>query len=76
MAAEIKTTLGRFKGNPTIGLQWGDGDEYPFTFGLEKARKIVAGIEAIKRFVAQNEPQPPDRFDMGVEDEMARRVAA
>jgi hypothetical protein len=54
----VAAKISEFKGNPTITLSTGDTDRYPFTFGLAKARRILACIEDIKSFVA-NAPVKP-----------------
>ncbi len=38
-----------FKGNPVITLN--PEEKYPFTFGLTKAKLILANLDAIKTFV-------------------------
>ncbi len=48
----VKT--GEFKGHPTISLLKDDDDLRPFTFGLGKARLILANLDAIKKFVESN----------------------
>lgn len=40
-----------FKGNKMIELKTGPEDQYGFSFGLGKAKKILANIEAIEAFV-------------------------
>lgn len=47
-----EVTYGEYKGNPTITLPLGPQG---FTFGLNKARAILAFIEEIKAFVKQHE---------------------
>lgn len=58
-----KATVGSYKGNPTISLGV-EGDNYPFSFGLVKARLIVKHIDDIRRFVGEpvaepTQPAPP-----------------
>ena len=43
-----------FKGKPIIILKRSEDDQYPFSFGLSKARLIVEHIDAIKKFVEEN----------------------
>lgn len=50
---EIKASRGEFKGQPVLSLMSGDNDKFPFTFGISKARRILACIEDIKKFVAE-----------------------
>lgn len=47
-----------FKGNKMIELTEGEDDPFPFSFGLRKAKKILANIEAIKKFVEENDKAP------------------
>lgn len=52
--ADFKVTAsrGEYQGKPTLVLSSGDSDKYPFTFGLQKAKRILACIDDIKAFVA------------------------
>jgi len=43
-----------FNGRPVIILRRGEGDKYPFTFGLSKARLILENLEEVKKFVDEN----------------------
>jgi hypothetical protein len=45
---------GEFKGKKTITLLRDEGDRFPFTFGLTKARLIIENLEEIKKFVDEN----------------------
>ena len=49
----IMTTIGEFKGNKMIKLATDENDKYPFSFGVRKAKIILANIEDIKKFVEQ-----------------------
>lgn len=42
-----------FKGNVMIVLKNSEEDQYPFQFGVKKAKLVVENIEAIKQFVAK-----------------------
>ena len=57
MKGEFKMQVERseFKGRPMLVIKNDEEDKYPFSFGLSKARKIVACIEDIKKFVTENE---------------------
>ena len=44
-----------FKGKPMIVLKRNEDDQYPFQFGMSKAKLILENIEEIKKFVAENE---------------------
>lgn len=55
-----------FKGRPTLTLRFDEEDKYPFSFGVGKAKKILAAIDEIKAFVQkydkprQEEPKTDD----------------
>jgi hypothetical protein len=51
----ITATRTEFKGHPLLVLSSGANEKYPFQFGLQKAKRIVACIEDIKKFVADEE---------------------
>lgn len=44
-----------FKGNKLIILKRHEDDQYPFRFGLGKAKLILEHIEDIKHFVEEND---------------------
>jgi len=46
---------GEYKGKPLIILKRNEEDKFPFSFGLTKARLILENIEAIKKFVEDND---------------------
>lgn len=69
---KTKAQVSSYKGHPTISLD--SESRFPFTFGLAKAKLIVEHIDAIREFVQRNEPTQPDRFDMAVEDRMAKQA--
>lgn len=43
-----------FKGKPVITLKRNEEDQYPFSFGVSKAKLIVENFEEIKKFVEEN----------------------
>lgn len=43
-----------FKGKPVLILKRSEDDQYPFSFGLSKAKLIIENIEEIKKFVDEN----------------------
>lgn len=45
---------GEYKGKPILILKRNTEDQYPFSFGISKARLIVDNFEAIKKFVEEN----------------------
>jgi len=48
-----------YKGKPLIVIKRSPEDEYPFSFGLTKARLILENIEEIKKFVEENTKTDP-----------------
>jgi len=46
---------GEFKGKPVLIIKRDENDQYPFSFGLSKARLILENLEEIKKFVAEGE---------------------
>lgn len=44
-----------YKGNKTIVFKKDADDKYPFSFGIGKAKTILAHIEDIKKFVEEND---------------------
>jgi hypothetical protein len=48
---------GEYNGRPTITLRRSEDDKYPFSFGAAKARLIIAHIEDIKKFAAEQPAQ-------------------
>lgn len=51
----VTASVSEYKGYPTITLATGLNDKYPFSFGLQKAKRIVAVIEDIKKFIDEAE---------------------
>jgi len=47
-----------YKGNPIISCKLDANDKHPHTFGIGKAKRILANIDAIKDFVAKNSKAP------------------
>jgi len=47
--------FGEFKGNKIIILKRDDEDNFPFSFGMGKAKLIVANIDEIQKFVNDNQ---------------------
>ena len=43
-----------YKGKPLIVIKRSEDDQYPFSFGVAKAKLILENIEEIKKFVAEN----------------------
>lgn len=44
-----------YKGNKMIELIDDEEDKYPFSFGIRKAKKILANFDAIRKFVEEND---------------------
>jgi hypothetical protein len=44
-----------YRGSPVLVLKRDENDQYPFSFGLSKAKLIAGNIEAIKQFIAEEE---------------------
>ena len=42
-----------YKGSPTIVLP--TGTEWPFSFGVKKAKAVIENIDAIKKFIAEHD---------------------
>ena len=40
-----------FKGHPMIVLKNDEDDQYPFQFGVKKAKLVLENIESVKKFV-------------------------
>jgi len=51
----VTAKRGEYKGYPMLILTTGANEKFPFSFGLSKAKRIVACIEDIKKFVADCE---------------------
>lgn len=46
-----------FKGNKMIVLKNDEEDQYPFQFGVKKAKLVLENIEEIKKFVEKYDKQ-------------------
>lgn len=53
-----KPTVGEYKGSKILSLP--TGSNYPFSFGLTKARLIIKYFKHIKRFVNENDGSDDD----------------
>ena len=47
-----------YKGSPVIVLKRFEGDRFPFSFGLSKAKLVLAAAEDIQQFVAEHSQNP------------------
>jgi len=43
-----------YKGKPILVIKRDENDQYPFSFGLSKAKLILENIEEIKKFVEES----------------------
>ena len=43
-----------YKGKPVIIIKRNEEDQYPFSFGVNKAKLILEHLEEIKNFVEEN----------------------
>ncbi len=46
-----------FKGNKMIVIKNDESDQYPFQFGVKKAKLVLENIEEIKKFVEKYDKQ-------------------
>lgn len=44
-----------FKGNPMLVIKNAEDDQYPFQFGVKKAKLVLENIEEIKKFVEKHD---------------------
>lgn len=51
--SDYNSNTGEYKGNPTITIN--DGEKRVVSFGLKKAKAIVAQYNEIKKFVEEND---------------------
>ena len=52
---EVTVERTEYKGRPMLTIKSGEEDKFPFSFGLTKAKKVLAAIEEVKKFVAEND---------------------
>lgn len=51
-----------FKGRPTITIRFDENDQYPFSFGIGKAKKVLGALEEIKAFIEKHDkPRPQEQ---------------
>ena len=43
-----------FKGKPVLTLKRSEEDQFPFSFGVSKAKLILENFDEIKKFVEEN----------------------
>ena len=43
-----------YMGKPMLSLKNDENDRFPFSFGLAKAKKVLAAIEDVKKFVEKH----------------------
>ena len=44
-----------YKGNPMLVIQISPNDQFPFQFGLKKARLVLAHLDDIRSFVIKHQ---------------------
>lgn len=55
---------GEYQGKPVISLTRTENDKFPFTFGVNKAKLILANIDEIQKFVEEcDSANPPTSKD-------------
>lgn len=54
-AAGLSVARGEYSGKPTLSIRRGGNDKFPFSFGVGKAKMILACLDEIKSFVADIE---------------------
>ena len=50
----VVVEFSEYKGNKLIVLKKDAEDKFPFSFGLNKAKKILGAIDEIQKFVDEN----------------------
>jgi hypothetical protein len=60
----VSIKLDEYKGHPTITLQDDENEKLKITFGIRKAKLILAHLSDIQRFVGNegNTPEPEPNF--------------
>lgn len=46
-----------FKGNPMIVIKNNEDDQYPFQFGVKKAKLVMENLDEIKKFIDKYDKQ-------------------
>jgi hypothetical protein len=55
--------IGEFKGAAIIKLKRDTDDMYPFSFGVGKAKLILSNLDAIKKFVEENDKPKEEKIE-------------
>lgn len=55
---KLPAEIGEYKGSPIITIFTGNNANYKFSFGVSKAKAILAYLDEIKKFIEDNPPQP------------------
>ncbi len=63
----FKTETGEYMGNKTLTIKNATTDKRVITLGLGKAKALLANLEEIKKFVAENDK---NKVDSSVEDDI------
>ena len=56
---KFKAERGTYNNHPTLTLTSGDNERFPFRIGLQKAKRIIACLEDIKKFIEECEAAAP-----------------
>ena len=68
MGAEIT----EFKGNKVLVLKRNPEDNWPFQFGISKAKLVLDHLDDIKRFVEENEVKETKKVKIDLSNEMPK----
>jgi len=64
---------GEFKGRPVLTIKFDENDQYPFSFGVGKAKKILGSLDEIKAFVEKyDQPKPKPQEPADSEDKQEK----
>ncbi len=55
---KIPAEIGEYKGSPIITIFTGNNANFKFSFGVSKAKAILAYLDEIKEFIEKNPTQP------------------
>lgn len=52
-----------YKGRPMITLKRDDDDKYPFSFGVVKAKLLLANLDAVENFIKEVDAEDAKKND-------------
>jgi len=64
----FKVETGEFKGNKTLTIKNTATDKRVLTIGLGKAKALLANLEEIKKFVAENDKNNTSDISVDLDD--------